>query len=586
MTPVGFLRRVREMSQKRALSALSTAAIACLAAGAFASCSSSGAVSSSTSSSSTSSSGASSSGIIPDGGPTDAPPDGPDGGASPCTVVSKGTSGLVLAGTLLLPTAPLVGELFVDGTGKIACAAASCSTTAGYASATRVSCAGAVISPGLVNAHDHTDYDWVAPIPHGMTRWDHRNGWRRGTGGETQLQTPSYTNDLNLLAGAELRMVLGGATSVLGEGGVGGLARNLAATYGGALEGLTGPVANFDTFPLGDGSTGVELTAGCAYPSPISPASAFTGFGAYAPHVAEGINLAAENEFACVSGSLGLLTAQTSIIHGVGLSAKDINAIAQAKARVIWSPRSNVSLYGNTASVTVMKNLGVTMALGTDWIESGSMNMLRELSCADYLNQSYFGSPFTDQDLWLMATQNGAVASGFPTQIGALQAGFEADVAVFSGATGDYRAVIDAGVEDVRLVLRGGKVLYGDAELVSAIATSCADLDVCGIAKQVCVDTPTVTLASIQAKTAGVYPLFFCKGTAPTDEPTCVPYRSTYPNGETATDADGDGLASAMDDCATVFNPIRPMDGTTQSDVDGDGVGDACDAQPLNPNAH
>jgi hypothetical protein len=104
--------------------------------------------------------------------------------------------------------------------------------------------------------------------------------------------------------------------------------------------------------------------------------------------------------------------------------------------------------------------------------------------------------------------------------------------------------------------------------------------------KQVCVDTPGVTFAQVQAAAASIYPLFFCKGTTPMNEPSCVPYRDTYPNGETMADPDGDGLASTMDDCPSVFNPVRPMDGTTQADVDGDGVGDACDASPLDPSAH
>jgi imidazolonepropionase-like amidohydrolase len=516
------------------------------------------------------------------GTPGDAGTDAPATGTA-CSVAQKGTSGVVLQGTVLLAAGPLAGEVFVAGTGTIACVAASCSATAGYASATVVSCPGAVISPGLVNAHDHTEYATVAPIPHGMTRWDHRNGWRTGAGGEPMLAgLPTSTTDAGTIAAQELRFVLGGATSVIGSGGVQGLLRNLAAYPDTAMdEGLTGPTAYFDTFPLGD-ENGTELTSGCAYPSPITPSSAFAGGAAYVPHVSEGVNLAAENEFTCVSGSLGLLTAQTSVIHGVGLNATDIAAIAKAKARVIWSPRSNLSLYGNTAQVTVMKTLGVPLSLGTDWLASGSMNMLRELACADAYNQSYLAGTLTDEELWVAATGNAAVAAGFGTQIGVLATGFLGDVAVFSGTTLDYRAVIEAGVEDVRLVLRGGTVLYGDAALVSALSpTPCDALDVCGVSKQVCVDVPSITLADIQTAAAPIYPLYFCKGTTPTNEPTCVPYRTTYPNGETTADPDGDGLISSMDDCPTIFNPVRPMDGTTQADVNGNGVGDACDPNPV-----
>jgi hypothetical protein len=208
------------------------------------------------------------------------------------------------------------------------------------------------------------------------------------------------------------------------------------------------------------------------------------------------------------------------------------------------------------------------------------MNMLRELQCADSLNQNYLGKPFTDQDLWLMATKNAAVAAKFDGQIGELKAGMVADIAVFSGGT-DYHAVVAAGVEDVRLVMRGGKVLYGDAAIVGALSTSCEALEVCGVSKQVCVDAPGLKLADVQGAAASIYPLFFCKGTTPMNEPSCVPYRTTYPSGETASDKDGDGVPDTTDDCPGVFNPVRPMDGTTQADVDSDGQGDACDPTPL-----
>ena len=49
---------------------------------------------------------------------------------------------------------------------------------------------------------------------------------------------------------------------------------------------------------------------------------------------------------------------------------------------LIWSPRSNVALYGDTAPVTLYDRMGVNIGLGTDWLISGSMNMLRELACA------------------------------------------------------------------------------------------------------------------------------------------------------------------------------------------------------------
>ncbi|GAC1540428.1 MAG: hypothetical protein NVS3B10_05120 [Polyangiales bacterium] len=518
----------------------------------------------------------------PDGTPVDSGP--PPTGAG-CTVAKKGTAGVVLQGTLLLPDAPLLGELFVDTTGKIACVAKSCTATAGYDAATVLSCPDAVISPGLINAHDHTEYDTTGPIPHATTRWQHRNGWRTGAGGEPALPTkPAKTTDVKTIGAAELRFVMGGATSVIGSGGVSGLLRNLAAYKNPEqLEGAAGPTVFFDTFPLGD-SGGEELTSGCAYPKIRAASTAFGGGGGYAPHVSEGINAAAENEFACISTSLALLTSQTAMIHSVGLNAKDVDAVAKANAKVIWSARTNIDLYGNTAPVTELKSAGVTIALGTDWHASGSMNMLRELHCVDALNQKYFAKAFSDRELWLMATKNAAVAAKFDGQIGELKVGLLADVAVFTGASRDYRAVLEAGVEDVRLVLRGGKPLYGDFDTVDAVQAGCARLDgVCGGTKAVCVDVPAVTLSDLQAVAASIYPLWFCKTETPKDEPSCVPYRDTYPNGTSATDRDGDGIDDGADDCPDVFNPTRPMDGTAQSDVDGDKAGDACDVAPLDP---
>jgi cytosine/adenosine deaminase-related metal-dependent hydrolase len=512
-----------------------------------------------------------------DGGASDAVAEGGTGPHS-CEVTSKGTAGVVLQGRLLLPAGPLDGELLIDAAGKIACAAASCAASPGYGQATLVSCAGAVISPGLVNAHDHTNYATQPPIAVGQQRWEHRHGWRTGNGGP-KLPGPQSTTNAALIAAAELRFVMSGATSILSSGGVSGLLRNVASFKNPEqLEGLTGKTAYFDTFPLGD-SNGTELASGCAYPSVRSAGAAFAD-GVYAPHVAEGINAAAENEFACVKGAL--VTSRTAIIHGVGLGAADVATIKAQGALVVWSPRSNIVLYGNTAPVTELAQAGVPLALGTDWLPTGSMNMLRELSCARSLSEKYFAGAFDDRALWTMATKNGSIATGFSDQIGELAVGKYADLAVYDGSSGaDYGAVVRAGVEDVRLVMRGGKVLYGDSALTSALATGCADLDVCGQKRQACVDTPGVTLAAIESAVASVYPLFFCKNAVPSGEPSCVPYRDTYPAGTSATDRDGDGVLDSADDCPDVFNPARPMDNGAQADANKNGKGDACDPSPL-----
>ena len=302
--------------------------------------------------------------------------------------------------------------------------------------------------------------------------------------------------------------------------------------------------------------------------------------------------MGAENEIVCATGMLGLVTAQTTVLHAVGTNAKDVAAIQSAGAKVVWAPRSNIALYGDTMPITEMKYAGVPISLGTDWLPTGSMNMLRELACADSLNAKYYGGAFDDAELVAMATSNGATAMGFGDQIGTIATGMVADLVVYAAGTGTagtkgWRTVIEASDEDVMLVLRGGTPLYGDAALVKAVSSAaCGTMDVCGTTKAACIDVPNVTVADVQKIASSTYPLFFCRGQTPTDEPTCLPYRDAYPNGTSATDRDGDGVADTTDDCPAVFNPPRTMDKSVQSDLDGDGFGDACDAKPLDASAH
>ena len=535
-------------------------------------------------------------GSTPDGSsPDGSKPDSGPIGREACKQTKTGTKGVVLKGTVLLPeTVADAGEVFYDGA-TILCAAADCSTTPGYAAASVVTCTDTVISPGLINSHDHIAFANNPPKTHGTERFEHRHDWRKGARGHKAIATRGSA-PANVVRHAELRFVMSGATSTAGAGGQAGLLRNL--DNGAAqLEGLAGKSADSQTFPLGDSNlTTFPTTCGGWTSTSRDTAASIAGVDGYLPHISEGIDDSAHAEFTCQSqdgDTYDLIQKQTAVVHGIAVTAEDVAKYRADQTALVWSPRSNVDLYGDTAAVTMYDRMGVQIALGTDWVASGSMNMSRELRCADELNQKYYGKYFTDKSLWKMVTQNAAFATGFHKVTGMLKAGYASDIVLFNATTSkSYRAVIDAGVEDTILVLRGGKPLYGDSATIKLAAIgggACEDLDVCGIQKKACVALDSNNVAKLaDIRTAGEtdaaggkYPLFFCKNQKPTDEPSCVPFRATYSAGITATDKDGDGIPDATDNCPNVFNPARPMSGNAQTDADNDTIGDACDKCPL-----
>jgi large repetitive protein len=502
-----------------------------------------------------------------------------------CAVTAGSTSTLI-TGTILTPGQIFRGgQVLVDATGKIACVGCDCSAMG--AGATELDCPTGVVSPGLINTHDHITYTQNAPAADSGERYEQRHDWREGLRGHTKITVPGGATAAQVEWG-ELRFLMGGATSTVGSGGAKGLVRNLDESAD--EEGLNHPYVDFDTFPLGD-SSGTQLTSGCAYKFADTAAS-IANDKAFEPHIGEGVDAVAHNEFLCSSSTANggqLLTQkQSAFIHAAGLEAADYGVMAGAMTKLIWSPRSNIRLYGNTAQVTVAARLGVTIALGTDWTASGSMNLLHELACADSYNATYLDHFFTDEQLWLMVTRDAAVITASDDALGILKVGSYADIAIFDGSMrADFRAVIGAAPADVVLVMRAGKPLYGDAPLISGLgAASCDAVSVCGAAKSVCLMSEIATTYPALQTAAKAFDAFYCSPQP--NEPTCVPSRPAAVNGSTiytgvvsAGDSDGDGIPDASDDCPYVFNPIRPVDNGMQADADGDGVGDACDPCPL-----
>lgn len=514
-----------------------------------------------------------------------------------CAVTKAGTGAKILQGTVLAPEEVLRrGEVLVDDAGIIQCVGCDCASHPLYAGASLVVCADGVISPGLINPHEHLTYQNNKPVGHGAQRYENRSDWQ-GARGNTRLDYKSGANQ-TVQAFGELRFLMSGTTAIAGGGGVPGLIRNVD-TSPEDLEGAPLQPANSDVFPLS--TPGKNLVGSCDYSPGRTTAAAISQLQSYLPHIAEGVDSEANNELLCTSdGQFDLMSERTAIIHATAASVAEAKILQAEKTKVVWSPRSNVSLYGDTAAVVMLDIAGVNISLGTDWVISGSMNMLREIRCADSLNKKYFDNHFTDADLWRMATSNAAFALGAAHAIGKLERGYLADIAIYDGATSkDHRAVLDAGVEDVVLVLRGGRAMYGDDALIRDAAfgggTGCDAIgpNVCGKAKTACIDVriggaSPPDLAAIRTAGEVYYPLFFCKTATPTDEPSCAPSRGASVKGSTIytgtvgpDDLDGDGIPNVNDNCPKVWNPIRPMDGDRQRDADKDGIGDACDECPF-----
>lgn len=510
--------------------------------------------------------------------------------------VTPGDAGRLVRGTVLLPDGIAAnGSVLVDANGTISCAGCGCQAAEGADTATRIDCANGVISPGLIDIRDFLGFDQNVPIADSGERYERRNQWRKGLDGHTTLSI-SGSATASQEAWAEWRGVMAGVTSISGSTGAAAanVARNLSTST--RLDGLGGSVLKFDNFPLNDSGTDSPRTADCSYNTLGSPPVS----GRYLFDAAEGISAEARNEFLCLAGlqtgSADVLTGAT-VMEAIPLRASDAKAIADHSASATWTPRSDLRLYGLTSPVTLFDTEGVPLALGSTWTPTGSLQLQRELTCADSYNSTYLDHHFDDAALWRMVTANAADAAGFGAEIGRLQAGRKADIAVFDASAHQrYRAVIEAGPADVVLVLKGGVPMFGESAVVEALGdgvTACSTFGadgVCGADRQICTLRESgVTLQTLQTQVgAGAYPLFFCG--APVDEPVCKPMRDAgnennvapFFTGDPAPgDADGDGVPDASDVCPNVFDPPRPSDGLVQADGDNDGVGDACDPCPL-----
>ncbi|KAH7322446.1 metal dependent amidohydrolase [Stachybotrys elegans] len=462
-----------------------------------------------------------------------------------CHVTTQGSSqDLLLKGAILTSQGVRSHSSLLLSSGIISCVDQSCEAEPEAANATVIECLNSVISPGFINTHEHIDYSTVEPLADIGERVNHRHDWRVGARGNTMRPAPVNGTSLDASIWGELRHLFSGTTSIVGGFMAPGLVRNLDYVEG-LQDGLVAPASYWTVFPLDDRS-GILRNGDCDYGAQAMTRQTVSKFNRFIAHVGEGVDAEAANEFSCISSmtydtepapqggglSTDYIAPNLAIVHGLGLTNDDFDMVAARGAKVVWSPRSNVFLYGKTLNVTYLLAAGITVALGTDWLPSGSATMSREAVCGLEVMQESYGATLDPKTVWEMMTINAAKVAGFEDRIRSLEKGKLADIVVVGGCSNSsasygesapYAKAILSPSENIELVIRGGKIVLASNTMKEA-AEGCEKVLFGEVPKFACVAEELGTsFAQFEASLGGAYPAILPG--IPPKEPTCKPTR-------------------------------------------------------------
>ena len=388
------------------------------------------------------------------------------------------------------------GAVYVGDDGLVAAVTPLDGEPAGFAGAQRVA-TGGVIYPGLIDLHNHLLYNtlplWTEPGR--ATPWTSHTQWPR-TAATYQARVSDPAELLGKAAGrallryAETRAIVGGTTAVQGN-------PKGAVPADGEL------VRNVDSERFGTHQDFVRVrTLVASSADDLDPYVTAVGQGrAFVYHLCEGTDPALLGEYALVEQA-GLVHRLLIAIHGTALGPAQLRALGAAGATLVWSPFSNLWLYGRTAEIGQAKAAGLRICLGSDWAPSGTKNVLWELKVADAWNRAQPQPVFSDEELCRLVTSNpgDALAQAWPHPLGRLQPGAAADLVVVARRGGGAHAgLVGATERDIRLVLVGGAARYGTPALMRrAGAVQATPIRVAGRDRLIDYGDPAVSWRSVR----------------------------------------------------------------------------------------
>jgi cytosine/adenosine deaminase-related metal-dependent hydrolase/C-terminal processing protease CtpA/Prc len=358
------------------------------------------------------------------------------------------------------------GVVYIDNGTISAVQPASAPRPDGFAAITPVRTSG-TIYPGLIELHNHLAYD-ALPLWRVPAKYQNRAKWQGTKGAAKYVSGPaSVLGSRPELIEATVRYVeakclVGGVTT---SQGITLQTRNVRHLFRGVVRNCELP-------------DNTELPAAKTKISDVEAAKASSFFaGIKGPrttllHLAEGLGPDALAHFEAlkIDDQRWAITEHLAGIHSTALGPAELTVMADNKGSIVWSPFSNLALYGGTTAVAVARDKGIRVSLGSDWSPSGSKNLLGELKVAR-LHADDSGWDLDDQHLVEMVTVNPAAILGWGALLGSLEPGKLADLMVVKGTSTDsYAHLVDATEPDVSLVVIAGVARYGAPALMARLA--------------------------------------------------------------------------------------------------------------------
>ncbi len=275
------------------------------------------------------------------------------------------------------------GRVYIDGGLISAVQDAALPAPDGFEQAPVVA-TGGTIFPGMIELHNHLAYN-ALPLWDVPQRYDNRDQWGRHPDYRRLISGPmsvlGRTEGLvqAVVRWSELKCLVGGTTTSQGvalfsNAGITkyyrGLVRNVEETNDTALPEASNRISD------------VEAGSGAKFLARLH-AKAAKG-SKLILHLAEGVDTVANDHFRAlkIDNRHWAINEALVGIHCTGLRGINYKTLTIRGGSIVWSPLSNLLLYGDTTDVATALEDGATISLGSDWSPSGSKNQLMELKTA------------------------------------------------------------------------------------------------------------------------------------------------------------------------------------------------------------